>query len=68
MLVREKDVGSMSLRAKEIEMDDRTARTALQRHSDALDANVFKAEHEIYREDTVLGYPQSGERIRRRQR
>jgi ketosteroid isomerase-like protein len=47
-------------------MDDRTAREALQRHWEASDANDFEAEHEIYREDAVLEYPQSGERIRGR--
>ena len=47
-------------------MDDRTVRAALQRHWDASDANDFEAEHEIYREDAVLDYPQSGERIRGR--
>ncbi|NGX98169.1 MAG: nuclear transport factor 2 family protein [Candidatus Afipia apatlaquensis] len=47
-------------------MDDRTVRAALQRHWDASDANDFKAEHDIYREDAVLHYPQSGERIRGR--
>ena len=47
-------------------MDDRTVRAALQRHWDASDANDFVAEHEIYREDAVLDYPQSGERIRGR--
>ena len=35
----------------------------LQRHWDASDANDFEAEHDIYREDAVLDYPQSGERI-----
>src|SRR4029450_9188871 len=44
-------------------MDDRTVRLALQRHWDASDANDFNVEHEIYREDAVLDYPQSGERI-----
>src|SRR6266851_3190762 len=48
----------------EIEMDDRTVRVALERHWDASDASDFKVEHEIYREDAVLDYPQSGERIR----
>jgi hypothetical protein len=48
------------------EMDDRTARLALERHWAASDANDFNAEHEIYREDAVLDYPQSGERIRGR--
>ena len=44
-------------------MDDQTARMALKRHWDASDANDFQIEHEIYREDAVLYYPQSGERI-----
>jgi SnoaL-like protein len=44
-------------------MDDRTVRLALERHWNASDANDFDAEHEIYREDAVLSYPQSGERI-----
>ena len=47
-------------------MDDRTARVALQRHWEASDAGDFEAEHDIYREDAVLAYPQSGERIRGR--
>ena len=45
---------------------DRTVREALERHWDASDAGDFKVEHEIYREDAVLDYPQSGERIRGR--
>lgn len=44
-------------------MGDRAVRAVLQRHWDASDANDFDAEHEIYREDAVLCYPQSGERI-----
>lgn len=47
-------------------MDDRTVRLALERHWNASDANDFDTEHEIYREDAVLEYPQSGERIRGR--
>jgi len=47
-------------------MDDRTVRAALERHWEASDAGDFKVEHEIYREDAVLDYPQSGERIRGR--
>jgi len=47
-------------------MDDRSVRTALERHWDASDAGDFTIEHEIYREDAVLVYPQSGERIRGR--
>jgi hypothetical protein len=39
---------------------------ALKRHWDASDASDFEVEHEIYREDAVLDYPQSGERIRGR--
>jgi SnoaL-like domain len=44
-------------------MDDRSVRLALERHWSASDANDFDVEHEIYREDAVLHYPQSGERI-----
>jgi hypothetical protein len=47
-------------------MDDRAVRLALERHWAASDASDFKVEHEIYREDAVLDYPQSGERIRSR--
>src|ERR1700690_1202457 len=47
-------------------MDDRTVRAALERHWEASDTGDFKAEHQIYREDAVLDYPQSGERIRGR--
>jgi hypothetical protein len=47
-------------------MDDRTVRAALDRHWEASDAGDFNVEHEIYREDAVLDYPQSGERIRGR--
>jgi hypothetical protein len=52
--------------AQEIEMGDREIRDALERHWAASDANDFAVEHEIYREDAVLHYPQSGERIRGR--
>jgi SnoaL-like domain len=45
---------------------DDEIRTALARHWAASDANDFATEHEIYREDAVLDYPQSGERIRGR--
>jgi ketosteroid isomerase-like protein len=41
-------------------------RTALDRHWAASDANDFETEHDIYRDDAVLEYPQSGERIRGR--
>ncbi len=47
-------------------MDDRSLRQALERHWKASDAGDFDVEHEIYREDAVLDYPQSGERIRTR--
>jgi hypothetical protein len=38
----------------------------LERHWNASDTGDFDVEHEIYREDAVLDYPQSGERIRGR--
>jgi ketosteroid isomerase-like protein len=47
-------------------MNDDDVRAALQNHWAASDANDFEAEHQIYREDAVLEYPQSGERIRSR--
>src|SRR4051795_10951670 len=53
-------------RIAESEMDDRAMRVALERHWTASDAGDFITEHEIYREDAVLTYPQSGERIRGR--
>ena len=51
---------------REDEMDDEEIRAALNLHWAASDANDFEAEHQIYREDAVLEYPQSGERIRGR--
>src|ERR1700726_3026317 len=47
-------------------MEDREIRAALDRHWAASDASDFETEHDIYREDAVLEYPQSGERIRGR--
>jgi len=47
-------------------MADSDVRAALQRHWAASDANDFTTEHQIYRSDAVLDYPQSGERIRGR--
>ena len=51
---------------REIAMDDRAVRTALERHWAASDVGDFDVEHEIYCESAVLEYPQSGERIRGR--
>ena len=47
-------------------MDDGEIRALLDRHWAASDASDLETEHDIYREDTVLEYPQSGERIRGR--
>jgi hypothetical protein len=49
-------------------MDDDNLRTALEAHWASSDVNDFDAEHRIYRGDAVLDYPQSGERIRGRDR
>jgi hypothetical protein len=46
--------------------DDSDIRAALEAHWAASDANLFEREHEIYWEEAVLEYPQSGERIRGR--
>ena len=47
-------------------MRDEEVRAALDRHWTASDANDFETEHDIYLEDALLEYPQSGERIRGR--
>ena len=47
-------------------MAENEIREALDRHWAASDANDFDGEHDIYRVDAVLEYPQSGERIRGR--
>jgi hypothetical protein len=47
-------------------MRDQEIRAALDRHWTASDADDFETEHDIYLEDAVLEYPQSGERIRGR--
>ena len=46
--------------------ESQTIRAVLDRHWATSDANDFEAEHEIYHDDAVLEYPQSGERIRGR--
>src|ERR1700749_1619199 len=48
------------------ETDNHRIRAALDRHWEASAAGDFAAEHDIYRVDAVLDYPQSGERIRGR--
>lgn len=45
---------------------DDDVRVALQRHWAASDTDDFATEHQIYRADAILDYPQSGERIRSR--
>src|SRR3984885_14122139 len=47
-------------------MRDDDLQDALRRHWTASDANDFATEHQIYRDDAILDYPQSGERIRSR--
>lgn len=47
-------------------MDGPTLRSSLQRHWNASDTGDFEVEHDIYRDEAVLDYPQSGERIRGR--
>lgn len=49
-------------------MPDSDVRAALERHWAASDTNAFDAEHQIYEDHAVLDYPQSGERIRGRDR
>jgi hypothetical protein len=47
-------------------MESDRIRAALALHWAASDTSDFEVEHQIYREDAVLEYPQSGERIRGR--
>ena len=49
-------------------MSDHDVRAALQWHWAASDTGDFAVEHSIYAEHAVLEYPQSGERIRGRQK
>jgi SnoaL-like protein len=51
---------------REAQIREAQIRETLARHWAASDASDFEAEHEIYRDDAVLEYPQSGERIRGR--
>lgn len=44
-------------------MNDQVIRHALNRHWAASDADDLEEEHQIYRDDAVLEYPQSGEHI-----
>ena len=50
----------------EMSEGEQAIRAALDAHWAASDANAFDLEHQIYRDDAVLEYPQSGERIRGR--
>jgi len=50
----------------QVSMSEQQIRAALDRHWAASDASDFEREHDIYLEDAVLEYPQSGERIRGR--
>ena len=47
-------------------MGENEIREALNRHWAASDVSDFDVEHDIYRDDALLEYPQSSERIRGR--
>ncbi len=47
-------------------LDDGAIRATIAAHWAASDAQDFELEHDIYADDAVLEYPQSGERIRGR--
>ena len=53
-------------RRREPEVNDLQIRAALERHWAASVAGDQDAEHEIYHDDAIVEYPQSGERIRGR--
>src|SRR5580704_16899626 len=58
--------GGALVRPRATMNEEQNIRAALDRHWAASDANDFETEHEIYHDDAVLEYPQSGERIRGR--
>src|SRR6185295_4326642 len=64
VVARRNATGYRPLMAQEDDMRDQEIRAALDQHWAASDADDFELEHSIYREDAVLEYPQSGERIR----
>jgi ketosteroid isomerase-like protein len=47
-------------------MSEERIRALLERHWEASDAGDLETEHDIYLDEAVLEYPQSGERIRGR--
>ena len=51
---------------REVVMNDPQIRAALERHWTASAAGDQDAEHEIYHDDAIVEYPQSGECIRGR--
>lgn len=51
---------------KEAEVNDLQIREALERHWTASAAGDQNAEHEIYNDNAVVEYPQSGKRVRGR--
>src|SRR5262249_8675251 len=57
----------MCSRRKEVEVHEPQNRAALGRHWTASAAGDQDAEHEIYHDDAIVEYPQSGERVRGRQ-
>jgi SnoaL-like domain len=59
-------VNSDATRATHPTARDEKIRAALDQHWAASDANDFETEHQIYLDDAVLEYPQSGERTRGR--
>ena len=63
VVARRNATGYRPLMAQEDDMRDQEIRAALDQHWAASDADDFEVEHSIYREDAVLEYPQSGERI-----
>jgi hypothetical protein len=62
------DGSASTATSRRFDMEDREIRAALDRHWAASDADDLEGEHQIYREDAVLEYPQSGERIRGRRK
>src|SRR6202142_3020027 len=61
-----RSIGRVAARHGRNRLDERETREALDPRCAASGADGSGAEHEIYREDALLEYPQSGERIKGR--
>jgi hypothetical protein len=65
-MIMQVEINDQQNKAQHFGVRDQEIRAALDQHWAASDANDLETEHNIYHEDAVLEYPQSGERTRGR--